>query len=212
VKQDTHFVSMKFPANFDIEEQLWNSGARFVAGVDEVGRGSWAGPVVAAAVVFPPFFKPPWQLYDSKALTVKERETLSTEIQKVASIGIGEIAVPVINRLGIGKASQQAFRLAIRNLKLTPDFYLIDAFYIRHFKKDKQLPIKKGDQIVATIAAASIVAKVFRDHLMVGLDKKYPKFGFALHKGYGTKLHQEALREHHLSVAHRKSFNLTAFL
>lgn len=199
---------MKIQATFGLESELWEKGLDFIAGIDEVGRGSWAGPVVAAAVVFPKFFKPTFKLFDSKILTAKERENLSPQIRKVAKIGLGIIGVSSINRVGIGKATQKAFRAAIRALDIEPHHYLIDAFYIRGWKKSNQTAVKRGDRICSSIAAASIIAKVYRDTLMRELDQKYPGYNFAAHKGYGTALHQEAIRQLSFSPIHRKSFNL----
>ena len=198
---------MTFP-NFKFERVLWKKGFKIVAGADEVGRGCFAGPVVAAAVVFPPYFEADFELFDSKLLNPDERENLSAGIYNVASVGIGLVGVPTINKIGIGKATQKAFRKAIRSLEFPCDYYLIDAFYIRHWTRQNQLPIKKGDRICASIAAASIVAKVYRDKLMKELAGKYPQFGFDLHKGYGTLIHQEAISKYKLSGIHRKSFNL----
>jgi len=203
---------MKIAANFENESRLWEAGRRLIAGIDEVGRGSWAGPVVAAAVVFPPFFKAPFDLFDSKLLLPKQREELSEKIKKVAFVGIGVVGVPTINKIGIGQATQKAFRVAVRALDCESEYYLIDAFYIRYWLRDNQLPIKKGDRTCASIAAASIVAKVYRDNLMRGLASKYPKYGFDTHKGYGTAIHQEAIRKYKLSGIHRKSFNLKFLL
>lgn len=203
---------MKTEANFDHEVKIWASGIKLIAGIDEVGRGSWAGPVVAAAVVFPQNYNPNFDIFDSKLLLPKYREIIAGKIKRVAKIGLGEIGVGVINKIGIGKASQKAFRAALMNLPLVPQFYLIDAFYIQYWARENQLPIKKGDFICASIAAASIVAKVYRDNLMKGLDKKYPGYGFATHKGYGTKTHQLALKNHSFSPIHRKSFNLDPYV
>jgi len=195
-------------ATFGLESELWEKGFDLIAGIDEVGRGSWAGPVVAAAVVFPKFFKPTFKLFDSKILTAKEREKLFPQIREVARIGLGIIGVDSINRVGIGKATQKAFRAAIRALDIEPHYYLIDAFYIRGWKKSNQTALKGGDRICASIAAASIIAKVYRDTLMRELDQKYPGYNFAAHKGYGTASHQEAIRQLSFSPMHRKSFNL----
>jgi len=203
---------MKIAANFENESLLWKKGIRLVAGIDEVGRGAWAGPVVAAAVVFPPFFQTDFDLFDSKLLLSKQRESLADKIKKSAYVGIGIVGVPTINRVGIGKATQKAFRAAVRSLKIDCDYYLIDAFYIRYWLRDNQLPIKKGDRTCASIAAASIVAKVYRDNLMRQLAGRYPQYGFEVHKGYGTTAHQEAIRKYKLSEIHRKSFNLSFLL
>ncbi|MCH7541996.1 ribonuclease HII [Patescibacteria group bacterium] len=194
------------------EQTLRQKGFQLIAGVDEAGRGPLAGPVVAAAVVFPQNYNPDFGIFDSKLLLPKYREIIAGKVKRVAKIGLGEISVKVINKIGIGKASQKAFRAALMNLPLVPQFYLIDAFYIQYWARENQLPIKKGDRICASIAAASIVAKVYRDNLMKDLDKKYPGYGFAIHKGYGTKSHQFALKKHSFSPIHRKSFNLDPYV
>lgn len=198
-------------ANFEQESRLWKNGLNQIAGIDEVGRGAWAGPVVAGAVVFPQRYNPDYELFDSKLLSAQKREELAEKIYSVAKVGIGIIGVPTINKIGIGKATQKAFRASIRSLDVVCDYFLIDAFYIQYWSRRNQLPIKKGDRICASIAAASIVAKVYRDNLMKNLSLKYPRYGFAKHKGYGTPAHQNAIREFKLSRIHRKSFNL-AFL
>ena len=209
----------------DLESQLWVDGYNLVCGIDEVGRGSFAGPVCVGAVIFPKDCEFLDGIADSKLLTPKQREKLSKEIKKCAVCwAVSEISVSVINKVGIGKATQMAFRKAIRMLSPRADFVVFDAFYnfnevkipssayIKHFNRKNQKAIKDGDKICASISAASIIAKVYRDKLMKNLSKKYPKYGFAKHKGYGTKLHQEALKKYGLSKIHRKSFNLGRFL
>lgn len=203
---------MKIPASFDLETFFWNRGEKFVAGIDEVGRGSWAGPVVAAAVIFPRFFKTSYNLYDSKLISPKNREHLSALILAEAEVGIGIVGVSVINKIGIGKSTDIAFCRAVQNLEKDCNRLLVDAFYIEGLSKKNQLALKNGDKLCASIAAASIVAKVYRDALMRKLSKKYPEYGFATHKGYGTRNHQIALREYQLSKVHRTSFNLSPYL
>lgn len=196
-----------------IEAQLWNLGYNLVCGVDEVGRGCFAGPVCAGAVIFPKNCELIDGVVDSKLLQPKQREILAEKIKKCAvAWSVSEISVSIINKVGIGKATQMAFRKAVKSLLKKPDFVVIDAFYIKHFSKKNQKPIKDGDKICFSISAASIIAKVHRDKLMENLDKKYPQYGFLKHKGYGTKLHQEALKKYGLSRLHRKSFNLEKFL
>lgn len=197
----------------DIEKLLWEQGYVYIAGLDEVGRGCFAGPVVVGAVVFPQDVVLPEGLADSKLLKPKLREKLAEEIKKVAkSWSVAEITVTHINKKGIGKATQMAFRKSIKLLSKPPDFILIDAFYIKHLNRKRQRPIKNGDKICASISAASIIAKVYRDKLMKKLHKKFPQYGFAKHKGYGTKAHQEAIRQYGLSRIHRRSFKLEKFL
>lgn len=178
-----------------------------------MGRGCFAGPVVVGAVIFSPTGKIPEGIRDSKLLKPRQREKLSEEIKKTAFCwSIAEIGVYYINRVGIGKATQMAFRKAVKNLEQNPDYVLIDAFYIRHFNRKRQSPVKDGDKICVSISAASIIAKVYRDKLMRKLHLKYPNYGFAKHKGYGTKAHQGAIGKFGLTRIHRKSFNLQKFL
>lgn len=196
-------------ANFDEEISLWVQGFDFVAGVDEVGRGAWAGPLVAAAVVFPKNIKFPEKLYDSKLLKPRTREELSKLIyQNAYSVSLGISGVSFINNFGVGKANHKAFRKAVRGLSIEPQRILVDAFYIKQLKRNIQKPIKNGDRVCASIAAASIVAKVYRDSLMRRLSRLYPVYGFGVNKGYGTKFHQDAIKTSNLSSVHRKSFNL----
>lgn len=199
--------------SLDIEKSLRKSGYSYVCGLDEVGRGSFAGPVVVGAVIFPPSVELPDEIADSKLLKPRKREKLAGVIKDQAlAWSIAEIGVPVINKVGIGKATQMAFRKALRLLPVQADFVLIDAFYVKHLNRKRQRPVKDGDKICASISAASIIAKVYRDKLMKKLHKKYPQYGFAKHKGYGTRIHQEAIRKCGLSRIHRKSFDLNKFL
>ena len=200
-------------STLNIETKLWNSGYSLVCGLDEVGRGSFAGPVVVGAVIFPKNCQPIKGIADSKLLKPGQREKLAEAIKKCAlAWSVAEITVPTINKVGIGKASQMGFRKAIKSLRIYPDFVLIDAFYVKHLNKKRQKPIKDGDKICASISAASIIAKVYRDKLMKKLHKKYPLYGFGKHKGYGTKIHQEMIRLHGLSRIHRRSFNLDKYI
>lgn len=203
---------MIFPTP-DEEIKLWIQGYRYVCGLDEVGRGCFAGPVVAGAVIFSPGTALPIGINDSKLLKPKQREKLAGQIKEVAlAWSIGEIAVSHINKKGIGKATQMAFRKAVKILPVRVDFVLVDAFYIKHFSRKKQKAIVHGDRTSLSIAAASIIAKVYRDELMEKLDQKYPRYGFSKHKGYGTADHRAAIKKHGLSRVHRKSFNLEKFL
>lgn len=199
--------------SLDIEKSLWESDYSYVCGLDEVGRGAFAGPVCVGAVVFPKNSESIDGVMDSKLLRPRQRERLAEEIKKNAlSWDVAEVGVPIINRVGIGKATQMAFRKAVKLLGKRPDFVVIDAFYIEHFKRKNQKAIKDGDKICFSISAASIIAKVHRDKLMKKLSKKYPKYGFSKHKGYGTKKHQDAIRKFGLSRIHRRSFDLDKFL
>ena len=197
-------------ADLDLEKALWEKGHKLVAGIDEVGRGSWAGPLVAAGVIFPQNFTIPAKLADSKQVSKKERKRLAALIRKTAvSINIVEIPVEKINEVGIGKATQLAFRKIVASFNPKPTYCLIDAFHIKYFSKTKQLAIKHGDIKSASIAAASIVAKVYRDDLMEALSQKYPRYGFEKHKGYGTTLHQKTIKKNGFCKIHRTSYNLS---
>lgn len=197
----------------DFEKELWDKGFKCVCGIDEVGRGCFAGPAVVGAVIFPPDITPIEGVMDSKMLKPRQRERLVETIKSSAiAWSIAEISVRDINKVGIGKAVQMGFRKAVKDLRINPDYILIDAFYIKHLNRKNQKPIIKGDTLSLSIAAASIIAKVYRDKLMKKISCKYPEYGFAKHKGYGTKKHQEAIKQHGLTRIHRKSFNLEKFL
>ncbi len=192
-----------------IEEQmLAEQGYRFIAGVDEVGRGPLAGPVVAVAVVLPLDLDAPWLslVRDSKQLTPKRRESLFPLIHK-ASIGVGIGCVPpeVIDAQGIARATRMAMCLAVEHLPCPPDFLLIDYFRLPELAV-YQKNITRGDSLSLSIACASIVAKVTRDCIMVELDKVYPDYGFARHKGYATRDHLSTLRRLGACPIHRKCF------
>lgn len=196
-----------------LERNLWKSGYSYVCGLDEVGRGCFAGPVVVGAVIFPSSIELPDGIADSKLLKPRQREQLNLRIKdQAAAWSVAEISVAAINKVGIGKATQMAFRKAVKSLEKSPDFILVDAFYVKHLNRRRQRPVTDGDKICASISAASIIAKVYRDKLMKKLHRKYPKYGFAKNKGYGTKFHQEAIKKYGLSRMHRKSFNLEKFL
>lgn len=194
-------------ANFNYERKLWRDGLLIVAGVDEVGRGAWAGPLLAAAVVFPSEIKLKLPLKDSKLLTPKRRLELAEVIREQAfAFALGQSEVPLIENCGIAFATEYAMLRALEDLGLTPDRVLIDFFKIRSFPRWRQESIEKGDQLSASIAAASILAKVERDTQMAKFDQVYPGYEFASHKGYGTKAHQEAIRKFGTVPIHRESF------
>lgn len=200
-------------ASLNLETNLWKQGKKLVCGIDEVGRGCFAGPVVAGAVVFPPFAKVPDGIADSKLLKPVVREKLSTEIMQAALYwSVGVIEVEDINTQGIGRATQMAYVKAVNSLEEFPDFILVDAFTIKDFDSSIQAGVEEGDSLCTSIAAASVIAKVFRDHLMEELEAKYPGYGFSMHKGYGTKAHREAIKQLGLCEIHRTSFNLEKFL
>ncbi|MDD5258743.1 MAG: ribonuclease HII [bacterium] len=188
-----------------IEQQCYAAGAKLVAGVDESGRGPLAGPVVAGAVILPPFYYLA-KLNDSKLVSEKDRNLLYQKIHNIAvAVGIGEASVELIDFHNILEATKLAMKKAIEDLGVTPDFLLIDAVKLAD-STIKQKNIIKGDRISASIAAASIIAKVHRDKLMNELHKKYPRYGFDRHKGYGTKEHLAALSKYGPCPDHRKSF------
>lgn len=198
---------------FDYESKLWNQGLRYITGVDEVGRGCFAGPVVAAAVILPSNFNATDKINDSKKLSPKIRRELSKIIKEHAvAFSIAEVSVQIINNVGIGKAAQIAFFNAVKSLGKTPEHILIDAFAIEALPKHNQTAIIHGDSLSISIAAASIIAKVYRDELMEQLHKQYEMYDFFTNKGYGTKKHRDAIRQYGLCDMHRTSFNLTKFL
>jgi len=198
--------------DFFFESKAHKKGYSVVAGVDEVGRGSFAGPVVAGAVVFKDEVLPRIVINDSKKLSPKKRELSSFWIKRNAlAYGIGKASVGEINKFGIKKATETAFRRAIKNCNKRIDYLLIDAFYIpyvRGLRRKNQMPIIKGDAKSLSIAAASIVAKVYRDKLMTNLSKKpkYRKYHWDINKGYGTKIHREAIKKYGLTKLHREKF------
>ncbi len=199
-------------SSLKIEQILWSEGKKFIAGVDEVGRGCFAGPVVTAAVIFSPDVVLPVGIADSKLLSPKKRVELDSQIKDLAVCwAIGEVGLEEINKVGIGKATQICFQKSVTSLKLEPDFILIDAFFIEGIERQKQKAIIHGDQISSSIAAASIIAKVYRDQLMETLAVQYPGYGFEAHKGYGTKAHRDAIKQLGLCELHRKSFDLNKF-
>jgi ribonuclease HII len=188
---------------FEMEARA--SGAQWIAGVDEVGRGALAGPVVAAAVMLD-FNRIPVGLNDSKKLTAPTRERLAAEICASAiAYGIARIEACEIDRINILQATCKAMRMAITSLQPTPDFLLLDAIQLKEITI-KQKAIIKGDAKSVSIAAASIIAKVTRDRWMMDYDREFPGYGFASNVGYGTAIHLRALRENGPSKIHRLTF------
>jgi ribonuclease HII len=187
------------------EEKARRQGFQVIAGLDEAGRGPLAGPVVAAAVVLPRT-RSMQGVADSKTLKAEQREKALSLIRKRAlGIGVGIVEAEEIDRLNILQASLKAMELALQDLSLSPDCLLIDGLYTLRFPLHQQAIIK-GDGRCLSIAAASIVAKVTRDRLMVDYHEKYPQYNFARHKGYGTREHLQAIREHGCCPLHRQSF------
>ncbi|HHE64580.1 MAG TPA: ribonuclease HII, partial [Bacteroidetes bacterium] len=187
------------------ENKLKRFGYKNIAGVDEAGRGSWAGPIVAAAVILPAKFNLSG-INDSKKLTPKKREELYEKIiGKVVDYNVYILSNKEIDKECVGKANIKVLKKAVTGLKKKVDYALIDSFKIK-IPHIKSTSIVKGDTKVLSIAAASIIAKVTRDRLMVKYDKKYPKYGFASHKGYGTKKHHQNLYRYGVSLIHRRSY------
>jgi len=241
---------MSFQEITQYERKLYNDGIRYIAGIDEVGRGPLAGPFVVSAVILDlekVFDKDLWdllenkektqrtkvftnndvkykkaeskektnkderllytQIKDSKKVSPKKRSILSDFITKEAISYSVEVFQPEeVDEMGISKLTQIAFFNAVRNLKIKPQYVLTDTFEIHKLTKEQQINIVSGDNKSISIASASIVAKVFRDNLMLGMHKIYPIYGFDRHKGYGTKFHMEALCTHGPCEIHRKSF------
>ncbi|MDD3126272.1 MAG: ribonuclease HII [Candidatus Izemoplasmatales bacterium] len=190
---------------YEYENDLYRKGFVSVCGVDEAGRGPLAGPVVAGAVILNPNHIIEG-LNDSKKLTPKKREILAEAIKKYAlAYGVGYVFETEIDQINIYEASRKAMVKAIETLKIDPDFILTDAMPL-FTSPIPYLALIKGDQISASIAAASILAKVSRDEYMVAMDNKYPNYGFAIHKGYPTKNHLLALKQYGPCPIHRKTY------
>ncbi|WP_078413312.1 ribonuclease HII [Priestia abyssalis] len=186
------------------EEALYNQGIEYVAGVDEVGRGPLAGPVVAAAVILPKGFYLPG-VTDSKKLSESKREQFYEIIQNEAvSVGIGIVEAAIIDDINIYEATKKAMMTALTNLTITPEHVLIDAMTLPI--AIPQQSIIKGDAKSISIAASSIIAKVTRDRMMKELAEKHPAYGFEKHMGYGTKVHLEAIEKLGVLAEHRKTF------
>lgn len=189
----------------EIENRLYEKGYKYICGVDEAGRGPLCGPVVAAAVILKKDDKIEG-VNDSKKLSEKKREKLYDEIiKKAIAVGVGVSDVEVIEDINILNATKKAMCEAISNLKIKPEYVLIDG----NQPIDISIPfdtVVKGDLKSESIAAASIIAKVTRDRLLREYDKQYPEYGFAKHKGYGTKAHIEAIQKYGLLPVHRPSF------
>ena len=213
---------MRYP-NFNEEKKLWRKGYKWVVGIDEAGRGPLAGPVVAAAVCFrvtrgktsgdlPEVF--PRAVNDSKKLSPKKRKEIYKILTEHPQIkwGIGKVSEKVIDRINILEATKLAMRKAIKNLSdrtnfATSSFLLIDG----NFGINIDIPQKsiiKADEKVFSVAAASILAKVYRDRIMVRYHKKYPQYSFDKHKGYPTKLHRQKIKKYGFCKIHRKSFKI----
>lgn len=188
-----------------IERELYSKGYRLIAGVDEAGRGPLCGPVVAAAVILPKDIKIEG-VNDSKKLTEKKREALYEKIyEKALAVGVGISDVELIEKVNILNATKIAMCEAIKNLKILPEYVLIDGNQMIDIDIEASTVVK-GDANSESIAAASIIAKVTRDRMLYEYDKLYPEYGFAKHKGYGTKAHIEAIKKYGITKIHRESF------
>ena len=194
------------------ELRHWREGAAVVAGADEVGRGPWAGPLVVGAVVLPPDARPPWlsHVRDSKALSARTRRELAPQITEGAQdAALGWVAAAEIDQLGLAAALRLGYRRALANLARPPDIVLADGSDRLRLPWPTEMVVR-GDARVASIAAASIIAKVARDDYMAALDAQFPQFGFARHKGYGAPEHRVALEIHPPCPEHRRSFRPVA--
>lgn len=200
----------KYESMSEYERSAWEKGVTFIAGMDEAGRGPLAGPVVAAAVILDPN-NPVYGVDDSKKLSPARRAALKKEIEeKAIAVSVGMADVEAIDRINILEATKLAMKRAVEGLAFTPELVLIDAVKLDLVSLE-QLPIIKGDALSVSIAAASIVAKETRDDILRLYDEIYPEYGFAAHKGYGTKAHYEAIEKYGILPIHRMSF-LRSFL
>lgn len=212
---------MRTKPTFREENKLWNSNIDCVIGLDEVGRGAFAGPIVAAGVVYKPNFKHKFLKYvnDSKLLAPNQREELLEQIKYHALFyNVQTIEIDYINKRGIGKANIAVFRKVLNSLKedisSSNFFVLIDGFHTKYLPGGvkKQKAIIGGDRKSISIASASIIAKVYRDKLMREAAFAYPKYKFEQNKGYGTKYHRDSIKAYGLCEIHRSSFNLEKFM
>lgn len=195
---------MKRPSSIE-ERKLYRSGYQYIAGADEAGRGSWAGPIVAAAVILPSGHRIR-RINDSKKLSPEVRENVYVDIVKLAvSWAVAIVDNRSIDRKGITRVNSEVLREAINRLHIKPDFALIDAVNI-DIRLVPTRPIINGDEKVISIAAASIIAKVTRDRIMIGHHRLFPQYEFLHHKGYGTEKHRRLLKKYGLSFLHRQSF------
>jgi len=193
--------------NTNHEQQLILNGYQYIGGIDEAGRGSWAGPVVAACLIFD--LKIPLEkllkINDSKLLTIKIRERAFGWLIQNFQYGLGVVSPKLIDSVGIVPATKMAMKQAVENLSVQPDYLLIDAVKLSEITIPQE-NIIKGDRKIWSIAAASIIAKVARDKIMAEEHEKFPQYGFDRHKGYGTRLHYQMLCEHGICEIHRRSY------
>ncbi|MBU0708895.1 ribonuclease HII [Patescibacteria group bacterium] len=194
--------------NLKAEKSLWKKGYHLLAGIDEAGRGAWAGPLVAAAVAFTQKSKIPAGINDSKQLSPTKRLSLANAIIKSGTdYGLGIVSAEQIDQKGIIWATQLAFYRAVKELTSKPEMVLTDAYPINKLDPEKQKAIIRGDQQILSIAAASIIAKVYRDWLMSQIYHiQYPQYYFQKHKGYGTQQHRELINKWGTCSIHRRSY------
>ncbi len=193
------------PTTLHFEQQARSRGFQTVAGIDEAGRGPLAGPVVAGAVVLPDHFDLPG-LTDSKKLTARKRDELFLLIRKQATaIGVGIMPAEEVDRRNILQATLVAMNLAVERLRQPADYLLVDGIS-RIPTAIPQMTLTKGDSRSLSIAAASVIAKVVRDRMMCAYDRRYPEYGFAGHKGYGSAAHRQAIADHGPCPLHRRTF------
>jgi ribonuclease HII len=194
-----------------LEQELWAQGKRFIGGIDEAGRGAWVGPVCAAVVILPAnpeIIKPLACVRDSKLLSPLHREQAADCVKTIAlGWSIGYSSAREIDEIGILPATRQAVLRSIQSLTIYPEFLLMDYIHWPGLK-NPHLMFPKGESLSLSIASASVIAKTSRDALMRELDLQYPGYGFAKHKGYGTREHQQAINRLGLCDIHRKSFSI----
>ena len=191
--------------SFENEKSLIEKGHTYIVGVDEVGRGPWAGPVVAAAVRLDPN-NLPFGVTDSKKLSEKKRRAFLEMIQKTADVSIAEASVEEIDKMNIREATFLAMERAVAGLPKTASYIFVDGNALPKNLNSEAETVIKGDLKVMSIAAASVVAKVYRDDLMQTLSEQFPHYGWERNAGYGVKKHQEGLAEYGVTVHHRRSF------
>ena len=187
------------------EEGIYSQGYQYLAGVDEVGRGPLAGPVVAAAIILPQNY---WVqgLNDSKKMSEKKRNEVFEHLQRDAlAYGFGVVSETMIDEINIRQATLLAMKMALEQLEILPDYVLVDGNMLPDVAF-KQEPLIKGDSRSVAIAAASVLAKVTRDRMMIDYNQLYPEYGFDKNKGYGTPVHLDALSQHGMTIIHRRSF------
>jgi|SRR5665648_460906 len=204
----------KFP-DLAFEQALWKNALTRLGGVDEAGRGAWAGPVSAGIVILPPelsILETLFGVRDSKLMTPLQRESWAVQIQEnCLAWGVGFASAEEIDANGILPATRLAVMRALQNLSMLPEHLITDYLKLPEISTP-QTALVKGDRRCLSVAAASVLAKTSRDALMRQLDVDYPAYGFCHHKGYGTRQHQDALRSHGLSSVHRKSFDIHKYL